>query len=69
MFSKRIYAVCKYALRSDRIIEILVVYYNILINKGSYLKWWLKILDAILGKGKGMILGKLRTITLFEVDS
>ena len=27
-----------------------------------------KILDALLSKGKGMIIGKLRTITLIEAD-
>ena len=47
--------------------EILVAYYNILMNKGYYPKQWLKILDTILGNGKGIILGKLRTIGRFIV--
>ena len=48
--------------------EILVTYYNILIKNRYYSKRWLKILDTILEKGKGMILGKLRTIMLIEAD-
>ena len=48
--------------------EILVAYYNILLSKGYYPKRWLKILDAMLGKGKGIVLGKLRIIMLIEAD-
>ena len=48
--------------------NILVTYYNVLINRGYYPTRWLKILDVMLGKGKGMIIGKLRTITLIEAD-
>lgn len=68
IFSKRTYAVYKCSLGSDRMTLILVSYYNIIIANGYYPKRWLKILDAILGKGKGMIIGKLRTITLIEAD-
>ena len=32
------------------------------------MKRWLKVLDIILEKGKGPILGKLRNITLIEGD-
>ena len=34
--------------------EILVTYYNIIVNNGYYLKRWLKILDTMQGKEKGM---------------
>ena len=68
IFSKRIYANYKCALGCKRMTKILVTYYNILIEKGYYPRRWLKILDTILEKGKGMILGKLRTITLIEAD-
>ena len=34
----------------------------------SYPKRWEKILDVMLSKGRGMMLGKLRTITLIEAD-
>ena len=47
---------------------ILVEYYNILIREGYYPKRWLNILDVILEKGKGPIIGKLWTIILIEVD-
>ena len=68
IFSRRNYAVYKCALGSDRMTKILVAFYNILIDKGYYPCRWIKILDVMLGKGKGMIIGKLRTITLIEAD-
>ena len=49
-------------------IKVLVVYYNILIINQYYPVYRLKILDIMLGKGKGLILGKLRTIELIEAD-
>ena len=48
--------------------QILVTYYNILIQNGYYPKRWLKILDIMLSKGKGMVIGKLRIITLIKAD-
>jgi len=42
--------------------KILVLFYSVLIKKGFYLKRWLKVLDVILEKGKGPVLGKLHTI-------
>ena len=68
IFSKRTYAVYKCALGVDRIIYILITYYNILIKNGYYPKRWLKILDAMLSKEKGIVIGKLRIITLIEAD-
>jgi len=68
IFSKQTYATYKCTLGSERMIEILVTYYNILLKNGYYPKWWLKILDIMLGKGKGIILGKLRIIALIKVD-
>jgi len=68
IFSKRTYVVYKCALESEQMMDILVAYYNIIIAKGYYPKWWLKILDTMLGKGKEMIVGKLRMITLIEAD-
>ena len=47
---------------------ILVTFYNLLIKTGYYPKRWIKLVDAILEKGKGPILGKLKTITLIEGD-
>jgi len=47
---------------------ILVTFYNILIKNGYYPKRWLKILDTMLGKGKGWVIGKLRIVTSIEAD-
>ena len=68
IFSRRTYAVYKCALGSERMTNILVTYYNLIIKNGYFPKRWLNILDAMLGKGKGMILGKLRIIMLIEAD-
>ena len=43
-------------------------FYNLIIKRGYFPKRWLDILDAMIGKGKGMLLGKLRIITLIEAD-
>ena len=68
IFSKRTYAVYKCAIESERMTEVLVRFYNILIRNEYYPKRWLNILDVMIGKGKGMVLGKLRIITLIEAD-
>jgi len=48
--------------------NVLIMYYNILLKNGYYPKWWLDILDVMISKGKGIILGKLRIITLIKAD-
>ena len=48
--------------------RILVRFYNTVMKKGCYLKRWVKLLAVILEKGKGPIIGKLRTIQLIEAD-
>ena len=58
----------KYSLESENIISILLQFYNIIILKEFYLHRWLKVLDVMLDKEKGPILGKLRIIQLIEVD-
>ena len=68
IFSRRTYTVYKYALGLERMTDILVMFYNILLKKGYYPKRWLDILDVMIGKGKGLVLGKLRIITLIEAD-
>ena len=40
-------------------IKILVWYFNT-IRKSFYPSQWIKILDIVIEKGKGLILGKLR---------
>ena len=68
IFSNRTYSVYKCALDNENMTNILVQFYNTLFTHRIYLKRWLKILDIILEKGKGPILGKLRTIQLYEAD-
>jgi len=52
----------KCALESKVMTKIFVLFYNTLIKNGYYLKRWLQVLDMILEKGKGPVLGKLRII-------
>ena len=68
IFSRRTYAVYKCALGSEKMTQILVKFYQIVMRNRYYLKRWEKIVDVILDKGKGMVIGKLRTITLIEAD-
>ena len=48
--------------------NILVGFHNLIIKNGYFPKRWLCILDSMIGKGKGMTLGKLRIIALIEAD-
>ena len=56
-------AFCKCALGLDRITYVLVAFHSKLIKNRFYPKQWLKILDAMLGKGNNMVIRKLRIIT------
>ena len=68
VFSNRTYSVYKCALDCEEMTKILIKFYNTIIKKQIYPKRWLKVLDIILEKGKGPILGNLRTIQLIEAD-
>ena len=68
VFSKRIYVVYKIIARNNRFIYVLLLFYNLVLKKGIVLNRWRNILDAILEKGKGPVLGKLRIIELIEGD-
>ena len=68
IFSKRNYSLYKCSIASDLFTNLLVKYYNIIFIKQFYLSHWIKILDIILEKGKGSVLGQLRTIQLIEAD-
>ena len=59
---------CKCVLDSERMTDTLVRFYNLIIKNGYFPKRWLNILDSMIGKGKGMTLGKLRIIALIEAD-
>ena len=62
------HTVCKCALGSARITQILGKYYNTIMNQRYYPKQWLEILKVMIKKGKGAKLGKLQTIQLIEAD-
>ena len=68
VFSKRIYTTYKCTINSTRMNIILMKYYNTIIKWRFYLKSWLKVLDIILDKGKGLVLGKLWIIQLIKAD-
>ena len=67
-FSSRTHAACKRALGSELMTLVLVKNCNIIVKASHYPARWRKILDAILEKGKGPMIGKLRTIKLLEAD-
>ena len=46
--------------------DLLVSYYNLITKNGHFPKRWLDILDVMIEKGKGMVSGKLRVISLIE---
>jgi len=66
VFSRRTYAVYKLVNDNDKFLEVLLIFYNLVLQKGIVLKRWQNILDVILEKGKGPLLGKLRIIELIE---
>ena len=68
IFSKQAYTIYKILLCRDYITMLLFRFYNVLIKRKYFILRWIKILDIIMEKGKGLILGKLRIIQLIEVD-
>ena len=52
IFSMRYYYVCKCALESDRVVTVLVKFYNIVIKCDHYPSRLLKVVDVVLEKGK-----------------
>lgn len=66
VFSKITYPVYKCAIGSPRLTRLLVQCMNITINNCHILIRWIKIVDIMIEKGKGNVLGKLRTIQLVE---
>ena len=53
---------------SDIIMNLLVQYYNMIIQHKLIPRRWIDVLDIILDKGKGPVLRKLRIIQLIEAD-
>ena len=68
IYSKRSHAIYKCALNSLRLTLVLIRYLNIIIKNQYYPERWMKTLDVIIEKGKGPVLGKLRTIQLIEAN-
>ena len=68
IFSKRNYAIHKILWELIKMIDILIEFYNMIVKCNFYPSRWLDILDVILDKGKGLIVGKLRMIQLIEAD-
>ena len=68
VFSKCTYMVYKIIARNNRFMYVLLLFYNLVLKKRIVLNRWRNILDVILEKGKGLVLGKLRIIELIERD-
>ena len=68
VFSKRMYAICKCALESEKFTKILVRLYNKVIRIGFYPTRQTKIIDVMIEKRKGPRINKLHTIQLIEAN-
>ena len=68
VFSRRTCSVYKCALQCVRMTAIFVCFYNALLKQCYYPKRWQAQVETTLEKGKGPIIGKLRTVTLIEGD-
>ena len=68
VFSKRKHVVYKIVAQNERFMNVLILFYNLVIQKGIVLERWRNVLDVMLEKGKGPILGKMRIIELIEGD-
>ena len=68
MFSNWKHSARKCALDSLEITKTFAMFCSALIRKVFYLKRWLQVLDIFLEKGKGLVLGKLWTMQLIEID-
>jgi hypothetical protein len=62
IFSFRLYSIYKCSLYSKKITNLLVKFYNIIVNECYYPEQLLNILDIMIEKGKEPTLGKLQTI-------
>ena len=68
IFSKRNYSMHRRVLERKKITNMRVNYYDIITRNNFYPKWWLDVLDLILGKEKVPLLRKRRLIQLIESD-
>ena len=58
----------KLVVDNEEFMDMLLMFYNLTISKGIVLNRWRSVLDTMLDKGKGPVLGKLRIIELIEGD-
>ena len=58
----------KCAIELERMKEVLVKFYNVIVKHQCYPKRWLDALDMMLEKGKGNLISKLRVIQIIEED-
>ena len=68
MFSKRDYSSCKCAMNCDRMAKVLVRCCNAIVKHNHFPSRWLDTLDAMIEKGKGNEVNKLRVTQLIEAD-
>ena len=68
IFSNRAHAAHKCALHSEILTRLLVKLHDKMTQVGNCVNRWTKILNAIIEKGKGPMLGKLLIIQLIEAD-
>ena len=67
-FSHRTYVVYKLLLANEEFTQILITFYNIVIEKGIILERWRNMIDTMIEKGKRPYIDKLRIIELIEGD-
>ena len=63
------YYVYKCALESNRLVSMLVKFYNVVITFNHYPSRWVKLVDFMLEKGKGPNLNKFRILEMIETDT
>ena len=52
-FSKRDYSVHNYAIYCERMVDVLVRFYNAMLKYNHFPSRWLNVLDVMIEKGKG----------------
>ena len=59
---------CECALESERMIEVLVQFYNAIMKHNHCPRRWLKVIGTMIENGKGHRLKKLRMLEMIEAD-
>ena len=66
--SRRDHVVHKCALESERMVEVLVQFHNVIMKHNHHPKRWLKVVDVVIEKGKGHRIEKSRILEMIEAD-